>query len=114
VRRTTRKSGCDVRFDVLTKLKQGFLLQLTFSPSTPHVPPHFVPLKETRDGRIASALANPVQFKLIGEISLPLGERILIQVTTLAQITEVLTAVEKTREVEENPALLADPPDDGR
>jgi hypothetical protein len=75
---------------------------------------HFVPLKETRDRRIARALANPMLFMLIDEISLPPGERILIQVAALAQITEVPTTVEKTREVEENPALIANPPDDGR
>jgi Type II secretion system (T2SS), protein E, N-terminal domain len=73
---------------------------------------NFVPLKETRDGRIAIAVADPTQLMLIDEISLLLGKRIITQVATLAQIAEILNTVDKTRGVEENPAQISDPPDD--
>jgi hypothetical protein len=73
---------------------------------------NFVPLKETRDGRMAIALADPTQLMLIDEISLLLGKRIITQVATLAQITEILNSVDKTKGVIENPAQMADPPDD--
>jgi hypothetical protein len=73
---------------------------------------HFVPLKETRDGRITIAVADPTQLRLIDEISLLLGKRIITQVATLAQITEILNTIEKTRGFDEKPTQVADPPDD--
>jgi type IV pilus assembly protein PilB len=58
---------------------------------------NFVPLKETRDGQMAIAVADPAQLMLIDEISLLLGKRIVTQVATLAQITKILSTIDETR-----------------
>jgi Type II secretion system (T2SS), protein E, N-terminal domain len=72
---------------------------------------NFVPIKVTQDGRIAIAVEDPTQLMLIDEISLLLGKRIITQVVTLAQITEILNIVDKTRGTQ-NPTQTTDPPDD--
>ncbi|HVO79449.1 MAG TPA: GspE/PulE family protein [Terriglobales bacterium] len=60
---------------------------------------HFVPLEETRDGRLAIAIADPSQLMMIDEISLLLGKRILTKVSTLAQISEILKKTEQSQRV---------------
>ena len=60
---------------------------------------NFIPLEETRDGRLAIAIADPSQLMMIDEISLLLGKRILTKVSTLAQITEILKKTEQSQRV---------------
>src|SRR5713101_8440545 len=50
---------------------------------------NFVPLEETRDGRLAVAIADPSHLMMIDEISLLHGKRIVTKVATLSQITEI-------------------------
>src|SRR5260370_33489691 len=63
---------------------------------------NFVPLEETRDGRLAIAIADPSQCMTIDEISLLLGKRIVTKVATLAQITEILKKTEQSKRVPED------------
>ena len=51
---------------------------------------NFIPLEETRDGKLAIAIADPSQLMMIDEISLLLGKRIVTKVSTLKQITDIL------------------------
>lgn len=67
---------------------------------------NFVPLEEMQDGRIAIAVADPSQLLMIDEISLLLGQRIVVRITTLAQIIKILNRVE------ESPMEIADPSPD--
>src|SRR5205807_8141168 len=60
---------------------------------------NFIPLEETRDGKLAIAIADPCQLMMIDEISLLLGKRILTKVSTLAQITEILKKTEQSQRV---------------
>src|SRR3954471_2828806 len=60
---------------------------------------NFVPLEETRDGKLAIAIADPSQLMMIDEISLLLGKRILTKVSTLSQITEILKKTEQSQRV---------------
>jgi type IV pilus assembly protein PilB len=60
---------------------------------------NFIPLEETRDGRLAIAIADPSQLMMIDEISLLLGKRILTKVSTLAQISEILKKTEQSKRV---------------
>src|SRR5215475_3016692 len=63
---------------------------------------NFVPLEETRDGRLAIAIADPSQLMMIDEISLLLGKRIITKVATLAQISEILKKTEQSKRVLED------------
>jgi type IV pilus assembly protein PilB len=63
---------------------------------------NFVPLEETRDGRLAIAIADPSQLMMIDEISLLLGKRILTKVATLGQISEILKKTEQSKRVLED------------
>src|SRR5437764_4152113 len=63
---------------------------------------NFVPLEETRDGKLAIAIADPSQLMMIDEISLLLGKRIVTKVATLAQITEILKKTEQSKRVLED------------
>ena len=67
---------------------------------------NFVPLEEMPDGRIAIAVADPSQLLMFDEISLLLGRRIVVHVTTLAQISKVLSRGEGS------PTQMADPSPD--
>ncbi|MBS1852695.1 MAG: type II/IV secretion system protein [Acidobacteria bacterium] len=60
---------------------------------------NFVPLEETRDGRLAIAIADPSQLMMIDEISLLLGKRIITKVSTLNQISEILKKTEQSQRV---------------
>ena len=60
---------------------------------------NFVPLEETRDGRLAIAIADPSQLMMIDEISLLLGKRIVTKVSTLLQISEILKKTEQSKRV---------------
>jgi type IV pilus assembly protein PilB len=60
---------------------------------------NFIPLEETRDGRLAIAIADPSQLMMIDEISLLLGKRIVTKVSTLAQISEILKKTEQSKRV---------------
>src|SRR6476661_8741648 len=60
---------------------------------------NFIPLEETQDGRLAIAIADPSQLMMIDEISLLLSKRILTNVSTLAQITEILKKTEQSKRV---------------
>jgi len=55
---------------------------------------NFVPLEETRDGKLAIAIADPSQLMMIDEIGLLLNKRIITKVATLGQITEILKKTE--------------------
>jgi len=63
---------------------------------------NFVPLEETRDGKLAIAIADPSQLMMIDEISLLLGKRIVTKVATLAQISEILKKTEQSKRVLED------------
>src|SRR5215467_9308366 len=63
---------------------------------------NFIPLEETRDGRLAIAIADPSQLMMIDEISLLLGKRIVTKVSTLAQISEILKKTEQSKRVLED------------
>jgi type IV pilus assembly protein PilB len=63
---------------------------------------NFVPLEETRDGRLAIAIADPSQLMMIDEISLLLGKRIVTKVATLPQILEILKKTEQSKRVLED------------
>jgi type II secretory ATPase GspE/PulE/Tfp pilus assembly ATPase PilB-like protein len=60
---------------------------------------NFVPLEETRDGRLAIAIADPSQLMMIDEISLLLGKRIVTKVSTLKQISDILKKTEQSQRV---------------
>jgi type IV pilus assembly protein PilB len=63
---------------------------------------NFIPLEETRDGKLAIAIADPSQLMMIDEISLLLSKRIVTKVSTLAQITEILKKTEQSKRVLED------------
>src|SRR6476661_8594561 len=63
---------------------------------------NFVPLEETRDGKLAIAIADPSQLMMIDEISRLLGKRIVTKVATLAQIIEILKKTEQSKRVLED------------
>src|SRR4029077_594079 len=63
---------------------------------------NFIPLEETRDGRLAIAIADPSQLMMIDEISLLLGKRIVTKVSTLKQISEILKKTEQSKRVLED------------
>ncbi len=60
---------------------------------------NFVPLEETRDGRLVIAIADPSQLMMIDEISLLLRKQIVAKVSTLAQITDILKKTEQSKRV---------------
>src|SRR5919198_5806642 len=60
---------------------------------------NFVPLEETRDGKLAIAIADPSQLMMIDEISLLLGKRIVTKVSTLNQINDILKKTEQSQRV---------------
>src|SRR5437588_9357940 len=60
---------------------------------------NFNPLEETRDGKLAIAIADPSQLMMIDEISLLLGKRILTKVSTLKQISDILKKTEQSQRV---------------
>jgi len=60
---------------------------------------NFVPLEETRDGKLAIAIADPSQLMMIDEISLLLGKRNSRQVSTLKQISDILKKTEQSQRV---------------
>src|SRR5579885_1265276 len=59
---------------------------------------NFIPLEETRDGKLAIAIADPSQL-MINEISLLLGKRIITKVSTLKQISDILKKTEQSQRV---------------
>src|SRR6266576_5549219 len=63
---------------------------------------NFIPLEETRDGKLAIAIANPSQLMMIDEISLLLGKRIVTKVATLKQISDILKKTEQSKRVLED------------
>src|ERR1700680_2235498 len=63
---------------------------------------NFIPLEETKDDRLAIAIADPSQLMMIDEISLLLGKRIVTKVSTLAQISEILKKTEQSKRVLED------------
>src|SRR5437870_4582759 len=60
---------------------------------------NFIPLEETRDGKLAIAIADPSQLMMIDEISLLLGKRIVTKVSTLKQINDILKKTEQSQRV---------------
>jgi type IV pilus assembly protein PilB len=60
---------------------------------------NFVPLEETRDGKLCIAIADPSQLMMIDEISLLLGKRIVTKVSTLKQISDILKKTEQSQRV---------------
>ncbi len=60
---------------------------------------NFVPLEETKDGRLAIAIADPSQLMSIDEISILLGRRIQTKVATLTQISDILKKTEQSQRV---------------
>jgi type II secretory ATPase GspE/PulE/Tfp pilus assembly ATPase PilB-like protein len=60
---------------------------------------NFIPLEETRDGKLAIAIADPSQLMMIDEISLLLGKRIVTKVSTLRQISDILKKTEQSQRV---------------
>ena len=63
---------------------------------------NFVPLEETREGKLAIAIADPSQLMMIDEIGLLLNKRILTKVATLGQISEILKKTEQSKRVLED------------
>jgi len=60
---------------------------------------NFVPLRETQDGCMVIAMADPSDLPLIDEIRGHLARRILIKVATLTQINDVLKKTEQSQRV---------------
>ena len=60
---------------------------------------NFVPLRETQDGSMVIAMADPSDLPLIDEIRGHLARRIIIKVATLAQISDVLKKTEQSQRV---------------
>src|ERR1700747_377377 len=60
---------------------------------------NFIPLEETRDGKLAIAIADPSQLMMIDEISLLLQKRIVTKVATLKQISDILKKTEQSQRV---------------
>src|SRR5215831_1024481 len=60
---------------------------------------NFIPLEETRDGKLCIAIADPSQLMMIDEISLLLGQRIVTKVSTLKQISDILKKTEQSQRV---------------
>ena len=61
---------------------------------------NFVPLQETQDGRLVIAIADPSELMpLLDEIRGHLGRRIITQVATLSQISDVLKKSEQSQRV---------------
>src|SRR5438876_2957325 len=60
---------------------------------------NFVPLEETTDGRLAIAIADPSQLMMIDQIRLLLQNRIVTQVSTLNQISDILKKTEQSQRV---------------
>ena len=60
---------------------------------------NFIPLEDTRDGRLVIAIADPSQLMMIDEISLLLQRRVITKVATLGQITEILRKTEQSKRV---------------
>src|SRR6516165_937657 len=60
---------------------------------------NFVPLRETQDGCMVIAMADPSDLPLIDEIRGHLGRRIIIKVATLTQINDVLKKTEQSQRV---------------
>jgi type IV pilus assembly protein PilB len=60
---------------------------------------NFIPLRETEDGRLAIAVADPSQLMVIDEISLLLSRRVVPRVATLTQITDILKKTEQSQRV---------------
>jgi type IV pilus assembly protein PilB len=60
---------------------------------------NFIPLEDTRDGRLIIAIADPSQLMMIDEISLLLGKRVITKVATAGQITEILKKTEQSKRV---------------
>src|SRR5437660_5476515 len=60
---------------------------------------NFVPLEETREGKLSIAIADPSQLMMIDEISLLLGKRIVTKVSTLKQISDILKKTEQSQRV---------------
>ncbi len=60
---------------------------------------NFIPLEETREGKLAIAIADPSQLMMIDEISLLLGKRIVTKVSTLKQISDILKKTEQSQRV---------------
>lgn len=54
----------------------------------------FVPLDEMHDGRLAIAVAEPSRLRLLDEISLLLGRRLIVRVAPLAQINDILGGID--------------------
>src|SRR3974390_2842692 len=60
---------------------------------------NFIPLEETRDGKLCIAIADPSQLMMIDEISLLLGKRIVPKVSQLKQISDILKKTEQSQRV---------------
>ena len=60
---------------------------------------NFVPLRETQDGLMVIAMADPSDLPLIDEIRGHLARRIIIKVATLTQISDVLKKTEQSQRV---------------
>src|SRR6516162_10171027 len=60
---------------------------------------NFVPLRETQDGCMVIAMADPSDLPLIDEIRGHLARRIVIKVATLTQISDVLKKTEQSQRV---------------
>src|SRR6516165_12073007 len=60
---------------------------------------NFVPLRETQDGCMVIAMADPSDLPLIDEIRGHLARRIIIKVATLTQISDVLKKTEQSQRV---------------
>jgi type IV pilus assembly protein PilB len=60
---------------------------------------NFVPLRETQDGCMVIAMADPSDLPLIDEIRGHLARRIIIKVATLTQINDVLKKTEQSQRV---------------
>ncbi|HYN15547.1 MAG TPA: GspE/PulE family protein [Terriglobales bacterium] len=59
---------------------------------------NFVPLEE-RDGNMVIAIADPSQLMMIDEVGLLLGKRLVTQVATLSQISDLLKKTEQSQRV---------------
>ena len=60
---------------------------------------NFIPLEETRDGKLAIAIADPSQLMMIDEISLLLSKRIVDQGCDAQADLDILKKTEQSQRV---------------
>ena len=72
--------------DILMRIHPGLMSRYSF-----------VPLEETHDGGLVIAVSDPSRLLLLDEMSLLLGRRLIVRVSTFAQINEIVQRIDPNR-----------------